>query len=207
TLPHDKADFAPAEAKQPLTLAVLAAMVLVMAFGIVPAVTAILGAAVILVLTRCVPMTSVYDVIDWPTIVLIAGMIPLALALQKTGIIGEVGNVFMDVTSGLGPIGILAGLFLITTALGCVMSNTPVAVLLAPMVMHVSEASGISPQACVMVVAIACSAAFISPFGSPVLLLVREPGEYSLGDYLKTGVPLMLCTLPITLCIVWLMYL
>lgn len=207
TIPQDYKEFIPARNRQNVALAILAGMVALMALNILPPVTAILAGSAALVLARCVPLTAIYDVVDWQTIVMIAGILPLALAMQKTGIISFVSDAFLHTFADAGPLAILAGLFLITSALGFFMSNSAVAVLVAPMAISVGLALNISPQACAMTVAIACSAAFVSPLGSPVHMLVREPGGYAFKDYYKTGFPLLLLSLVATLLLCWLIYL
>lgn len=207
TLPQDYREFIPGRSREPVALGILAIMVALMVFNVMAPVTAILAASAALLLTRCVPLASIYEVMDWQTIVMIAGILPLALALQKTGVIALVSEAFLAVCSGAPPVVVLGGLFLITAALGLVMSNTAVAVLVAPMAVTVGLKVGISPQACAMVVAIACSAAFVSPFGSPVHMIVREPGGYGFGDYAKVGVPLLVLSLAATLLLCQLIYL
>ena len=109
--------------------------------------------------------------------------------------------------AGVGPMGVLAALFLVTVAIGLFLSNTPTAVLVAPMAVEIGLKMGIPPQACAMTVAIACSAAFISPLGSPVNMIVREPGGYTFMDYARVGVPLVALSLAATLVLVRLIYL
>lgn len=207
TLPQDYKEVAPAKSKNKIAVLILAAMVALIAFNLLAPAVAILAAALALVLTRCVPVSSVYTTVDWQTIIMLAGIFPLALALQKTGIIGHVSGVFMHALAGENPLLVLAGLFLITSTLGIFISNSAVAALVAPMAVDIGLALNISPQACAMTVAISCSAAFISPFGSPVHMLVREPGGYKMLDYVKTGVPLLAISLGITMAICRVMYL
>lgn len=207
TMPQDSKEYVPAPEKQNVTIAVLVSMVALMVFNLLPPVTAILAATAALLLLRCVPITSVYTVVDWQTIVMIAGVLPLALALQKTGGIGYVSEWFMSSFAGAAPLLVLGGLFLITAFLGLFMSNSPVAILMAPMAVSIGQSMQISPQACAMTIAIACSSAFISPLGAPVSLLVREPGEYSFLDYAKVGVPMLVLSLAATLVLCQLLYL
>lgn len=195
TLPQDRREYIPARHKERLALLILATMVGLMVFNLLPAVTAVLAAAAALVLTRCVPLTSIYEVVDWQTIVMIAGILPLALAMQKTGISSVVSAAFLDIFASSGPYLVLGGLFLVTALLGMFMSNTAVAVLIAPMAIEVGQTLNISPHACAMAVAIGCSAAFVSPLGSAVNMIVREPGGYTLKDYAKVGVPLLILSL------------
>ena len=207
TMPRDHKEVVPAKSRERAAFAILAVMVGLMTFNILPPVTAILAGTCALVLARCVPMNSVYRVVDWPTILMIAGILPLALAMQKTGITGHISTVFLELFRNTGPLPALCGLFLVTATLGLCMSSTAVAVLLAPMAVDVAVKLGISPQACAMAVASACAAAFISPLGSPVTMLVREPGGYSFADFAKTGLPMLLLSLGATMFLIWLLML
>ncbi len=207
TLPQDYREVVRAPHKAKIALAIMVAMVALMASGLLLPVSAILLATFALVITRCVPLHSLYEVVDWQTVVMIAGILPLVLALQKTGVISLVSDAFISTVSGAGPLVVLTGLFLITSLLGFCLSSTAVAVLIAPMAVDIALKLNISPQACAMTVAIACSAVFLSPLGSPVHMLVREPGGYALKDYAKVGAPLLVLALLATLLFCWLFYL
>lgn len=207
TIPHDFHEVVPAGKKATITLGVLIMMVILMVFNILPNVIAILGAAAALILFRCVNMETYYKTIDWKTVFLIAGILPLALALQKTGASTLVSNFMLNAFGGVNPLIVLAGIFLVTVFTGLFISNTPAAVLVAPVAVDIGIKLNISPQACAMIVAIACSAAFISPVGSPVNMVVREPGGYRFQDYMKIGIPLLLFSMAIVIFLVWLLYL
>ena len=206
-LPQDYHEVIPARSRGPLAVVILAAMVGLLVFDLLPTVTAVLVATAALILTRCVNVDSCYRVIDWQTVLIIAGMLPLALALERTGAITLVTDRLLELFAGVGPMGVLAVLFLVTVAIGLFLSNTPTAVLVAPMAVEIGLKMGIPPQACAMTVAIACSAAFISPLGSPVNMIVREPGGYTFMDYARVGVPLVALSLAATLVLVRLIYL
>ena len=206
-LPQDYHEVIPARSRGPLAVTILAAMVGLLVFDLLPTVTAVLVATAALILTRCVNVDSCYRVIDWQTVLIIAGMLPLALALERTGAITLVTDRLLELFAGVGPMGVLAVLFLVTVAIGLFLSNTPTAVLVAPMAVEIGLKMGIPPQACAMTVAIACSAAFISPLGSPVNMIVREPGGYTFMDYARVGVPLVALSLVATLVLVRLIYL
>ncbi|MGE4560558.1 MAG: SLC13 family permease [Desulfobulbus sp.] len=207
TLPQDFREVVPARDRAPLALAIMGAMVGLMVFNILPTVTAILGATAALLLTRCVRPDSWFKAVDWPTIMLVAGILPLATALQKTGVCTLVSHWLLTVFGQSGPLPVLAMLFLVTAGIGLFLSNTPTALLAAPMAIDIGQAMGVPPQACAMTVAIACSAAFISPLGSPVTMIVREPGGYRLKDFAKVGVPLVLICMVATVFMDWLIYL
>ena len=206
-LPQDYREVIPARSRGPVAVAILAAMVGLLVFDLLPTVTAVLVATAALILTRCVNVDSCYRVIDWQTVLIIAGMLPLALALERTGAITLVTDRLLELFAGVGPMGVLAALFLVTVVIGLFLSNTPTAVLVAPMAVEIGLKMGIPPQACAMTVAIACSAAFISPLGSPVNMIVREPGGYTFMDYARVGVPLVALSLVATLVLVRLIYL
>ncbi|SCM71660.1 SLC13 family permease [Desulfovibrio sp. 86] len=207
TLPQDYKEVVPAPQKEKVTLAILGVMVAAMASGLLPPVTAILAGTAALVLAYCAPMNSIYEVVDWQTVVMLAGILPLVLALQKTGLLSLASDGFIGLLSGSGPFMVLASLFLITAILGFFLSGTAVAVLVAPMAVDIGLKLGISPQACAMTVAIASSAVFVSPLGSAVHLLVRDPGGYVAKDYAKVGTPLLVLSLLATLALCWFFYL
>ena len=206
-LPQDYHEVIPARSRGPLAVIILAAMVGLLVFDLLPTVTAVLVATAALILFRCVKVDNCYRVIDWQTVLIIAGMLPLATALERTGAIALVTDHLLTLFAGVGPMGVLAALFLVTVGIGLFLSNTPTAVLVAPMAVEIGVKMGIPPQACAMTVAIACSAAFISPLGSPVNMIVREPGGYTFMDYARVGVPLVALSLAATLVLVRLIYL
>lgn len=207
TLPQDYREVIPARNRAPVAVAILAVMVGLLVFDLLPTVTAILAATAALILTRCVQPDSCYRAIDWQTILLIAGMLPLALALEKTGAIGLLTKNLLVLIGHSPPLMVLAILFMLTALIGLFLSNTPTAVLVAPLAVDIGLGLGISPQACAMTVAIACSAAFVSPLGSPVNMIVREPGGYRFADFAKVGVPLLILALMATMLLAWLLYL
>jgi di/tricarboxylate transporter len=206
-LPQDYHEVVPGLDRAPLALGLLAVMIGLLVVDLVPTVTAILGTTVALILTGCVRPNSCYKVIDWPTILLLAGILPLATALEKTGVTAQMTQGVLALFGNSSPLLVLAMLFAITVVIGLFLSNSPTAVLAAPMAIDIGQAMGISPQACAMTVAIACSAAFISPLGSPVNMIVREPGGYGFADYAKVGVPLVAISMAATVLLTWLIYL
>ncbi len=135
------------------------------------------------------PLQSAYKAIHWPSIILIVGMMPFALALQKTGGVDLVVKGLMDVAGGEGPYLMLGCLFMMCAAIGLFISNTATAVLMAPIALAAAKSMGVSPYPFAMVVAMAASAAFMTPVSSPVNTLVLGPGKYSFSDFVKIGVP------------------
>jgi di/tricarboxylate transporter len=194
TLPLELDEVAPARKLAPVALGILAGMVLLAAFDVVPVVTAVLLAALAAVFTRCLSMEDAYRAIHWSSLVLIAGMLPVADALESTGGVDLVVEVLVTGLGDAGPYVMMSALFALTAGLGLVLSNTATAVLVAPVAVRAAEVIGVSPYPLAMTVAIAASAAFVTPFSTPVVTLVVAPGGYSFGDFVKVGLPLLLIT-------------
>ncbi len=205
-LPHEFQSIAPARAKAPVALGILAVMIAVMTAGLLPNVIAVLVAALAMVATGCVPVKRVYASVGWSTVVLIAGMLPLATALEKTGVTAAMATGLTHLLADLGPYAMLSALFLITSAAGLFVSNTATAVIIAPVALATAQDLGASPYAFAVTVAVACSCAFATPVSSPVNTLVLEPGRYDFNDFVKVGLPLLLLTLVVTVAMVGLLY-
>jgi di/tricarboxylate transporter len=201
-LPRELADVAPARPRAPLALAILVAMLVLMTFKLVPAVAAVLMAGLAMVFGRCVTPAQAYRSIGWASLVLIAGMLPLATAMERSGAIMLIVDGVVGALGGMGPRALLVGLFLITAAFSQFISNTATAVLVAPIAVLVAEQTGVSPKPLLMAVALAASAAFLTPVASPVNTLVMGPGGYRFGDYGKLGLPLLLITLAVSVFLV-----
>jgi di/tricarboxylate transporter len=136
--------------------------------------------------------------VDWKSIILIAGMLPMTTALGKVGLV-QLGTDWMASTlGGLGVLPIMVALFLITSLFTQVISNTATTVLIAPIALSLALRLGYQPQAFLMLVALAASTAFASPVASPVNTLVMGSGSYRFSDYLKVGIPLILISMIIT---------
>lgn len=177
------------------SVAITIAMLVVMAFGWLPNVIAVLVAALALVLSGCVRPVDVYRSVNWESVVLIAGMIPLAVALERTGGTALVVGAVERALHGSSPVVVLALIVGLTSAVGMVLSNTATAVLLAPIALELATAFGVRPEPFLMGVAFASSAAFATPIASPVNVLVMAPGSYRFIDYTKVGLPLQLLVL------------
>lgn len=206
TLPTEMADVAPARSRAPVAIAILLAMTITMTLGLVPNVAAVVLAALGMVAAGCVAMDRGYRSINWPTVVLVGGMLPLAAALEKTGLTAGIVTWTADVLGGAGPLAMIALLFLITSGVGLFISNTATAVLMAPVAIGVAKALAVSPHAFAMTVAVASSAAFVTPVSSPVNTLVLGPGNYRFMDFVRTGLPLLLLTMISTVLLVALLY-
>jgi di/tricarboxylate transporter len=188
----------PARKKAPLALLILAGMLFMMITGLVPVAATSMLAALAMILTGCLSIDDAYESVDWKSIVLIAGMLPMAIALEKVGLVGLAASVLTEALGSMSSLVVLASLFLITSLFTQVLSNTATTVLIAPIALAAAQNMGLQPYAFMMVVAIAASMAFASPVASPVNTLVMGAGDYLFSDYIKVGVPLILLTMVIT---------
>ncbi len=190
SVPKERADIPLVPGKYLTSLAILAGMVFLSVSGLVPVVVAVLLAATAAVLFRTISPDRAYGAIHWSSIVLVAGMLPLADALQRTGGADVVVDAMLAIVGNAGPSVMMAMLFLVTAALGLVLSNTASAVLVAPIAITAAESLGFSPYPFAICVLIAASAAFSTPVSTPVVTLVVAPGGYKFADFLKIGLPL-----------------
>lgn len=202
SLPVEADEVAPAMDRAPHALVCLLAMVAMMVTGIVPNTAAALIACLAMGAFRCVDLPSAYKAIHWQSLVLIAGMIPFALSLERTGGVEIAVRALLDVSGSAGPRVLLAGLFVLTTATGLFISNTATAVLMAPIALSLAAHLGASPYPFAMTVALAASAAFMTPVSSPVNTLVLGPGRYRFSDFVKVGTPFTLIVLLVTVLLV-----
>lgn len=171
-------------------------------FGWMPiAITAILGVA-FMILTGCLTMEEAYRSIEWKAIFLIAGMLPLGIAMDQTGAAQFLANGMIALIGGLGNYVLLAGFFLLAALASQFMPNPAVAVLLAPIALSTAADLGVSPYPLMMTVAVSASAAFLSPVGHSANILVMGPGGYRFSDYFKVGLPLTFLTMIIVLIVV-----
>jgi di/tricarboxylate transporter len=173
-------------------LVILGLMVVLLASGLVPPVVAGLLAAGALVLTRVVTVPQVYRSIQWTTVVLIAGLIPLSTAFIETGAAELVADRLLAVVGTASPHLALLALCLLTLVLGQVISNTATVLVVLPISISVAAALGASVQPFMMALTVVGAAAFITPIATPVNLMVMEPGGYRFGDYWRLGLPLAL---------------
>lgn len=184
----------------------LALVVGLMVSGLIPNVQAALIGCLLMGALRCIDLTSAYRSIDWKTIVLIVGMLPFSIALERTGGVDLAADGLRALTSGAGPRIVLATLFALTAMLGMFISNTATAVLMAPVALAVAKELHASPYPFAMIVALAASTAFMTPVSSPVNTLVVAPGHYTFGDFARIGVPFSLVVLIVSIVLVpWLL--
>jgi di/tricarboxylate transporter len=177
-------------------------MIVLMVSGLVPTVIAALAAALAMILGRCLDMNQAYRAISWRSVVLIAAMIPMSIALQASGGADFLARGLVNSLGAVGPLALMAGVFLLTTALSQVISNSATTILVAPVVLQAALALGVSPYPLLMAVAISASTAFLTPIGTTTNLMVSTPGAYDFGDYVRAGAPLVALFMAATLILV-----
>jgi len=176
--------------KAPVALLVLGAVVLLSALEVMPIVVAALLGCMALILTRCLTLDEAYGAIDWKVIVLLAGVLPLGLALEKTGAAQLLANQSLHLVDWFGPIGALAAVYIVTLLLTEMMSNTAAAAMMVPIGISTAVAMSVSPRPFLMAVTFAASVNFATPVGYQTNLMVYTPGGYKFRDYLRVGIPL-----------------
>jgi di/tricarboxylate transporter len=154
----------------------------------------------------CIDFPSAYGSIHWKSLVLIAGMMPFSLALERTGGVEMAAEALVSFAGGAGGHALLASLFVVTALLGLFVSNTATAVLMAPVAIAIAGELSVSPYPFAMIVALASSAAFMTPISSPVNTLVVEPGGYAFGDFVRVGVPFTVVVLIVSVILVPLLF-
>jgi di/tricarboxylate transporter len=179
---------------------------MLMVGGIVPNAHAALIGCLLMGLFGCVDMASVYRAISWKILVLIVGMLPFSVALQRTGGVDLAADAVLAVAGDASPHLLLAILFVVTAGLGMFISNTATAVLMAPVALTVAAEMGASPYPFAIIVALAASAAFMTPVSSPVNTLMVASGGYGFGDFVKVGAPFTALVMAVSLLLVpWLL--
>ena len=181
--------------KAPIAAAIMIAMVVAMVVESIPVapVTSVLLAAILMVMTGCVrSMEAAYKTINWQTIVLFAAMLPMSIALEKTGVSTMISGSIVDGLGGSGPRVLLAGIYGVTSLMTIFISNTVTAVLMAPIALQCAMQIGVSPVPFMFAVTVAASMCLASPFSTPPNALVMSAGQYTFMDYIKVGLPLQI---------------
>jgi di/tricarboxylate transporter len=205
-LPAEFDEVLPAAGRAMPAVASLLVTVGIMVGGLLPNAQAALIGCLLMGLLRCVDLPSAYRAINWKSLVLIVGMLPFSIALQRTGGVDLAADTVLSVAGEAAPRLLLGVLFVVTAGLGMFISNTATAVLMAPVALAVAGDIGASPYPFAMIVALAASSAFMTPVSSPVNTLVVAPGGYGFGDFVKVGVPFTLLVMLVTLLLVpWLL--
>lgn len=190
------------EEKAGTALMIMAAVLLPVIFGWVPIYIAVVIGAACMVLFKCLTMDEAYRYIEWKAVFLIAGMLPLGSALEKTGAASLVAEQTIAILGPFGPYGVLFGLLVITFAATSIIPTAALVVLMVPIALETSVGLGISPYPLMMGIAMAASSSFTSPISHPANVLVMGPGGYRFMDYVKVGLPLTLLILAILMVII-----
>mgnify|MGYP001164723710 CR=1 FL=1 len=188
--PAEYASYVNASGKAPVAAMILLFMVGLMIFDVFPTVVSVLIAAGLMILTGCLRnMDDAYSHINWESIILIGAMMPMGTALEKTGGMELITNWIIETVGSFGPIGVLAGIYLVTNIFGQFVSNSATAVLFAPIALKAALELSVSPLPFVMAVAVASGMSFATPFSSPTNALVMTAGNYTFSDFFKIGMP------------------
>lgn len=188
--------------KGPLAVLIMALMLVPVVAGWLPIAIASVTGAALMVLLRCLTMEEAYRFIDWPVVFLIAGMLPLGVALDQTGAAQLVANGIIATTAGLGPHGALAGLFLLAALAKVVVPAAALAVIMIPIAFSAAADLGVSPMPFFMTIAVAVSASFVGPIAHPANTIIMGPGGYRFSDYLRLGLPMTLIVFVVTVLLV-----
>ncbi len=200
---------APRSERAPVAALIMVAVLLPVILGWLPIAIAAVAGAALMVLTGCLTMDEAYRFIDWRAVFLIAGMLPLGIAMEQTGAAQLLADGVVAVLQPLGWVALVVGLFLLSNLATQVMPNPAVAVLMAPIALGVAAELGMSPYALMMVVAVGASASVMSPVAHPANVMVMGPGGYRFMDYIRVGLPLtaaILVVLLLLLPLVWPLY-
>ena len=193
--PKEMAERVTLNYKAPLAAMIMLGMIAVMVFDFIPVapVTAVIAAGLLMVVSGCFrSVDAAYKTINWESVVLIAAMMPMSTALEKTGVSAMVSHGLVAVLGSIGPMALLCGIYFTTSLLTMFISNTATAVLMAPIAMSAATELHVSPLAFLFAVTLGASMCFASPFSTPPNALVMQAGGYTFGDYLKVGLPLQI---------------
>ena len=176
--------------KMLLAVAIIVSVVLLSALDVLPTVTAALLGAIAMFLTSCVTPDEAYEQVDWMVIVMLGSLIPLGIAMQKTGTAEMLARGLLTVASPFGPVGILVAVYVMTMLITELISNTATALVVTPIAVATAEAAGISPLPLVIAVMFAATNAFATPIGYQTNTLIYGPGGYRFSDFVRVGAPL-----------------
>jgi di/tricarboxylate transporter len=192
--------------KLALATAIMVVTLIVAAAGLIQTAEAMLLGTLAMVLVGVLSPDEAYDAIEWRSVILVAGMLPMGLALTKTGLAGVVAENIMRLTLPYGALVLFAALFLLSTLLVQVISGPAVAAIVVPLAIESARQAGINPWSLTLGVALGTSMAFLTPLGHPVNVLVMGPGGYRFGDYFKVGLPLTILVTIVILVLLPLIY-
>jgi di/tricarboxylate transporter len=178
--------------KAPLAVMVITGVVLLATLNVMPIVASALVGAVLMVLVGCLNLEDAYEAIDWKVIFLLAGILPLGLAMQNSGAAALVAGWTVNLTGQWGPVAVLSAIYVLTVLLTSAMSNNATAVLLAPIAISTALDLGVNPKPFLIAVTFGASTCFATPIGYQTNAMIYNPGGYKYTDFLKVGIPLNL---------------
>jgi len=184
--------------KTPIAIGIVAAVVALAALDIFPILVSALGGIVAMVATGCVKPNEVYSSVDWSVIFLLAGLIPLGVAMEETGAAEWLASVIVVNSVGLDAVVVLGAFYLFTALITNVVSNNASVVLMIPVAIDTAGAIGADPFSFVLAVTFAASTAMLTPIGYQTNLMVYGPGGYEFTDYFRVGAPLQLVLTVVT---------
>jgi di/tricarboxylate transporter len=173
-----------------LALGIIASVVLLAAFGVMPILVSALAGVMVMVLTGCINVQEAYDAIDWFVIFLLAGVIPLGIVMEKTGTAEFLANGIVEMSESLGPVAVISVFYLVATIFAAIMSHNAAIILLIPIGVASAHGMELDPRPFIMAITFAAASSLATPFGYHTNLMVYGPGGYKFADYMKIGIPL-----------------
>ncbi len=184
----------------------LGGMILAMATGIVPVLVAVSGAALVLLISRCITTDDARNSVDWKVLIIIASAFGIAKGMVNSGLASFLANAVIQAVGALGPLGMLAAVYFMTSFYTEIITNNAAAALLVPVALLVGRQAGVDPRAFLLAVAVAASASFATPIGYQTNLMVYGPGGYRFRDFLKVGLPLNIAVGLLAIFILYMFY-
>jgi len=178
------------KSKMFVALAIVAGVIVSSAVGLLPLVASSVIGAVLIVVTRCLTVHEAYNAIDWKVVFLLAGVLTLATALEKTGVALAIANLLISAVGAWGPTALVSAFYLLTSLFTEIVSNKAAAALLAPIAIVTAHSMGIDPRPLLMAVAFAGSVTFMTPVGHQVNTMIHGPGRFRFTDFVRVGAPL-----------------
>lgn len=192
----------PADEKAPLSLLILAGVVLPAALGLMPIVTTAFIGAMLMVVSGCVKKSNLFTALNLPILIVIASAIGVGRAMETSGLAESAAGIMLSATGGLGIVALIIAIYLVTNILTELVTNNAAAVLMVPLALSAALGMGMDPHTAAVTVAVAASASFLTPIGYQTNLMVMSAGGYSFKDYFKAGLPVTLIFLITTVVVV-----
>lgn len=181
--------------KAPFAIMITAIVLALGLLNILPLAIAMLGGAAAMVVTGCLSMEQFYDAVSWRVIFLVAGMLPLSIAITDTGLANRIGEIMVSMLSGSSPLILVAGMIILTMLVVQIIGGQVTALLVGPIAINSAVQMGVDPRAMAVAVAMACSMAFLTPIAHPVNILMMGPGGYKFSDFFKVGIGITIVTM------------